>query len=108
MSLPCSLVKHHVQAPAQVPCLRRGFSRRLHKSLQNRKRSIVRSTDYVATATDDGILQLPPKQPLSEEELVNVFGYDRDLQGKYVWRLSDVLSATDNKHVVDIFSIELF
>jgi hypothetical protein len=44
---------------------------------------VPRSTDYVATATDEGILQLPLKQQLSESDLVNVFGYDRDLQGKY-------------------------
>lgn len=43
---------------------------------------IAHSTDYSATATDEGILQLPPKQQLQEEDLVNVFNYERDLQGK--------------------------
>ena len=43
---------------------------------------IAHRTDYSATATDEGILQLPPKQQLQEEDLVNVFNYERDLQGK--------------------------
>lgn len=45
---------------------------------------IAHSTDYSATATDEGILLLPPKQQLQEEDLVNVFNYERDLQGKCV------------------------
>lgn len=49
---------------------------------------IAHSTDYSATATDEGILQLPPKQQLQEEDLVNVFNYERDLQGKCVTCLS--------------------
>jgi hypothetical protein len=43
----------------------------------------VRSTDYIANATDDGVLQLPLKQQLEEDQLKNVFGYDRDLHGRY-------------------------
>lgn len=49
---------------------------------------IVHSTDYSATATDEGVLLLPPKQQLQEEDLVNVFNYERDLQGKYAFCFS--------------------
>jgi hypothetical protein len=51
--------------------------------LKRRTSLIVHSTDYSATATDEGILQLPPKQQLQEDDLQNVFNYERDLQGKY-------------------------
>jgi hypothetical protein len=44
---------------------------------------IVKSTDYVANATDSGVLLLPLKQELEEHQLSNVFGYERDLQGRF-------------------------
>ena len=48
-------------------------------------RAVTASTsDYFANATDDGVLQLPLKQQLDEDQLTHVFGYDRDLQGKCV------------------------
>jgi hypothetical protein len=44
---------------------------------------IVKSTDYVANANDSGVLLLPLKQELEVDQLTNVFGYDRDLQGRF-------------------------
>jgi hypothetical protein len=40
------------------------------------------STDYVATASDDGVLKLNPRTDLSADEIINVFGYARDLKAK--------------------------
>ena len=42
----------------------------------------VNSTDYIASATDSGVLQLPLKEQLQEDQLKHVFQYDRDLQGR--------------------------
>jgi hypothetical protein len=54
----------------------------------SRRLVVVRSTDYAASATDEGVLQLPAKQELEEEQLRSVFGYDRDLRGRCAPRIS--------------------
>ena len=38
------------------------------------------AADYAASAVDDGVLQRPLKEELSLEDMVNVFGYPRDLR----------------------------
>ena len=47
-----------------------------------KSRHICNSTDYVATASDDGVLKLNPRTDLTAEEIANVFGYARDLKTK--------------------------
>ncbi|GAX73995.1 hypothetical protein CEUSTIGMA_g1445.t1 [Chlamydomonas eustigma] len=49
------------------------------------------STDYVATASDDGVLKLNPRTDLSADEITHVFGYARDLKAKYT--LGKVIGA---------------
>jgi hypothetical protein len=83
MYVPGSNVCGTPRTPVSARHQASGAGLRLHKPLRG-KACVVRSTDYSATATDIGILQLPPKQQLQEEDLVNVFNYERDLQGKYV------------------------
>lgn len=62
-------------------------NRRHRSPLRNTSSSravTAKTSDYFANATDDGVLQLPLKQQLDEDQLTHVFGYDRDLQGKCV------------------------
>eukprot|EP00195_Chlamydomonas_chlamydogama_P002656 CAMPEP_0202921416 /NCGR_PEP_ID=MMETSP1392-20130828/77385_1 /ASSEMBLY_ACC=CAM_ASM_000868 /TAXON_ID=225041 /ORGANISM="Chlamydomonas chlamydogama, Strain SAG 11-48b" /LENGTH=597 /DNA_ID=CAMNT_0049614987 /DNA_START=209 /DNA_END=2002 /DNA_ORIENTATION=+ len=46
-------------------------------------RLVCHSTDYVATASDEGVLRLPGRTELKCEEVTHVFGYSRDLTQKY-------------------------
>jgi len=45
-------------------------------------RLVCNSTDYVATASDEGVLKLNPRTDLTADEITNVFGYPRDLTTK--------------------------
>lgn len=38
---------------------------------------VVASLDYIATASDEGVLKLPARTELDPEEIKNVFGYPR-------------------------------
>lgn len=38
---------------------------------------VAASLDYVATASDEGVLKLPARTELDPEEIKNVFGYPR-------------------------------
>ena len=42
------------------------------------------AVDYVASPSDEGVLQQPSKQELTPAEMVNVFGYPRDLRKRCV------------------------
>lgn len=74
------LMVHRYRACSQPLCHRVPLGQR--RSRTAHRLVFVRSTDYIANATDDGVLQLPLKQQLEEEQLKNVFGYDRDLHGR--------------------------
>ena len=57
-------------------------ARRSARRGQHRRRVVAFSTDYKANENDGGVLRLPLKQELDEEQLKEVFGYDRDLHGR--------------------------
>ncbi len=40
------------------------------------------NVDYAASPADEGVLQMPLKQELDPSDMVNVFGYPRDLRKK--------------------------
>ena len=42
-------------------------------------------TDYSPSASDDEVLQKPPKEPLDLEDVKNVFSYPRDIEDRYVF-----------------------
>lgn len=42
---------------------------------------VVASLDYIATASDEGVLKLPARTELDPEEIKYVFGYPRYVQG---------------------------
>ncbi|GIL82813.1 hypothetical protein Vretimale_8185 [Volvox reticuliferus] len=44
---------------------------------------IPKSTDYVASASDEGVLRLPGRTELEPQMVTNVFGYPRNLNEKY-------------------------
>ncbi|GFR50388.1 hypothetical protein Agub_g12603 [Astrephomene gubernaculifera] len=44
---------------------------------------VAKSTDYVASASDEGVLRLPGRTELEPHMVTSVFGYARDLPEKY-------------------------
>eukprot|EP00878_Enallax_costatus_P016451 GHUV01017256.1.p1 GENE.GHUV01017256.1~~GHUV01017256.1.p1 ORF type:complete len:245 (+),score=43.19 GHUV01017256.1:347-1081(+) len=44
---------------------------------------VVASLDYIATASDEGVLKLPARTELDPEEIKNVFAYPRNLLDSY-------------------------
>lgn len=75
MATPCPTRTHKHLLPPRRPV-------RAAKVPNQRRVIVARGTDYAASAADSEVLQLPAKQELDPASLKNVFGYDRDLQGK--------------------------
>lgn len=66
-------------------CLSRHHNNNKHSRPHNPPPFITRANhaDYAANAGDDAVLQRPLKSELLPEEIVNVFGYPRDLREIY-------------------------
>jgi calcium-dependent protein kinase len=65
-----------------------------HWRAPNHGRQRLRVTahiDYTATASDDGVLRLPPRLELMPDEIRNVFNYPRNIYSKYA--VGEVIGA---------------
>eukprot|EP00882_Tetradesmus_deserticola_P011535 GHRQ01012202.1.p2 GENE.GHRQ01012202.1~~GHRQ01012202.1.p2 ORF type:complete len:146 (+),score=55.23 GHRQ01012202.1:388-825(+) len=60
---------------------RRAVSR--HSSGRTSAVRVAASLDYIATASDDGVLKLPARTELDAEEIKSVYGYPRNLLDSY-------------------------
>eukprot|EP00882_Tetradesmus_deserticola_P024688 GHRQ01026997.1.p3 GENE.GHRQ01026997.1~~GHRQ01026997.1.p3 ORF type:complete len:151 (+),score=43.10 GHRQ01026997.1:388-840(+) len=77
---------------------RRAVSR--HSSGRTSAVRVAASLDYIATASDDGVLKLPARTELDAEEIKSVYGYPR-----YAWLSITVQSASGCAHVCAVHSL---
>jgi hypothetical protein len=74
-------VSHHAHSARQLPYK---LSSPWHKRQPRRGHVIITNgTDYVSTASDDGVLRLAPRTELAPSAIQSVFGFPRNLSDKY-------------------------
>ena len=80
-----SLNSKRCSALCGLSCCTHPF-RRLRKQPVSKRRATLRvscKTDYSPSASDDDILQKPPKEALELKDVTSVFGYPRNVSEKY-------------------------
>lgn len=80
-----------LQASCGVLRAATSHSRRSGHRLSRGILQIRNSLDYVATASDDGVLRMPARSELNADQIRKVFGYPRNLHDKY--RIGKMLGA---------------
>lgn len=66
-----------ISRPLQVPQRPCRPSQRSSRQSSRAAVRVVASLDYIATASDEGVLKLPARTELDPEEIKTVFGYPR-------------------------------
>eukprot|EP00879_Flechtneria_rotunda_P022176 GHRR01023399.1.p1 GENE.GHRR01023399.1~~GHRR01023399.1.p1 ORF type:complete len:224 (+),score=71.64 GHRR01023399.1:320-991(+) len=69
--------------PAQVSCRRYSRAIRGSRAAGRAVLRVVAGLDYVATASDEGVLKLPARTELDPEEIKTVYGYPRNILDSY-------------------------